>query len=37
MQMIVQGAVLAGAITAIQAIYKASCILECGQSLMHLS
>ena len=32
-----QGAALAGAVTAIQAIYKASCILECGQSLMHLS
>ena len=32
-----QGAALAGAVTAIQAIYKASCILKCGQSLMHLS
>ena len=37
--MIVQGAALqlSGAVTAKQAIYKVSCILECGQSLMHLS
>ena len=35
--MIEQGAALAGAVTAIHAIYKASCILECGQSLTHLS
>ena len=36
-QMIMQGAVLAGVVIAIQAIYKVSCILKCGQSLMHLS
>ena len=32
-----QGVALAGAITTIQAICKVSCILEYGQSLMHLS
>ena len=32
MQMIVQGAMQAGAVTTKQAIYKVSCILEYGQS-----
>ena len=34
--MIVQGDALVGVVTAKQAIYNVSCILECGQSLMHL-
>ena len=37
MQMIVQGTMQVGAVTAKQAINKVSCIFERGQSLMHLS